>query len=202
REGYILHCTLGDWTSLVEWVAADGKAEDLLGEGWEDFNHRRVHAEHLFDVLDGWVKDHTVADIMDGAQLRRIPYATVRPPGALPSPSRSRRSPARALDGIVVLDFTWVVAGPLATRMLADHGAHVIKIERADALDFGTRRGGFTGNLNRGKESVVLAMNHPEGLALARQLVARADVVIDNFSARVMRNWGLDYAGLAAIRPD
>ena len=137
-----------------------------------------------------------------GASGARATTAASAASGALPSPSRSRRSPARALDGIVVLDFTWVVAGPLATRMLADHGAHVIKIERADALDFGTRRGGFTGNLNRGKESVVLAMNHPEGLALARQLVARADVVIDNFSARVMRNWGLDYAGLAAIRPD
>jgi len=331
RDGHVLHCTLGDWTSLVEWVAADGKAEDLVGEEWEDFNHRRVHAEHLFDVLDGWVKDHTVAEIMDGAQLRRIPYAIVRPPEAqlddpqlaargffVPvdhpelgvtirypgapcvfeaTPWRIRRRPpllgehtaevlaasgldaraitaatgepfassgcagasagaevvpapdlrdedqcaervqgppprphsrpghddtkvrrgaeqssaprtedadgrVRALDGIVVLDFTWVVAGPLATRLLADHGARVIKVERRDALDFGTRRGGFTGNLNRGKESIVLAMNHPDGLALARRLVACADVVIDNFSARVMRNWGLDYAGLAAIRPD
>jgi len=77
-----------------------------------------------------------------------------------------------------------------------------VKIERRDAADFGDRRGGMTGNLNRGKESVVLMMSHPEGLALAKRLVARADVVIDNFSARVMRNWGLDYAGLKAIRRD
>ncbi len=83
RDGYILHCTLGDWTSLVEWVKADGKAQDLDRPEWEDVWYRRDHAEHLFDVLDGWAKDHTVAELMEGAQLRRIPYAMVRPPQAL-----------------------------------------------------------------------------------------------------------------------
>ncbi len=296
RDGYLMHCTLGDWTSLVEWVNADGMAADLVGPEWEDFTHRRVHAEHLFDVLDAWVRDQNVADVVEGAQLRRIPYAKVLPPeaqhenpqlaargfwvpvvhpelevtilypgapylfGRTPWAIRRRppllgehtgevlgalglgaaeiaaasgagqvamRSPrprvtvratsndadplaarlaartgTRALDGVTVLDFTWVVAGPVATRILADQGARVVKIERRDSLDFGTRRGGFTGNLNRGKQSIVLAMGRPEGQALARRLVAAADVVIDNFSARVMRNWGLDYAGLTAIRPD
>lgn len=306
RDGYLMHCTLGDWTSLIEWVKADGRAADLGGPEWEDFNHRRVHAEHLFDVLDAWVRDQAVADVVEGAQLRRIPYAMVLPPEALhenaqlaargfwvpvahpelgvtilypgapyvfgKTPWTIRRRPpllgehtaevlgalglgaaeiaaacgdtrrarvsgvgtanasadacepqarvagqacagteaappapppggARALDGITILDFTWVVAGPVATRILADQGARVIKVERRDALDFGTRRGGFTGNLNRGKQSIVIAMGRLEGQALARRLVAAADVVIDNFSARVMRNWGLDYAGLAAIRP-
>ena len=99
----------------------------------------------------------------------------------------------RPLDGVRVVDFTWVVAGPVATRILADHGADVIKIERRDALDFGTRRGGLTGKLNRGKHSVVLNMARPEGVAVARDLIAAADVVIDNFSARVMPELGLDY---------
>src|SRR5713226_8914979 len=97
------------------------------------------------------------------------------------------------LAGIRVLDFTWVVAGPVATRILADHGAEVIKIERRDALDFGDRRGGLTGNLNRGKRSMVINMTTRRGVVLARQLVRHADVVIDTFSARVMRNWELDY---------
>jgi len=83
RDGYVMHCTLGDWTSLVEWVKADGKAQDLGEPQWEDLQYRREHAEHLFDVLDEWAKDYNVAELMEGAQLRRIPYAMVRPPEAL-----------------------------------------------------------------------------------------------------------------------
>lgn len=108
----------------------------------------------------------------------------------------------RALEGVRILDFTWVVAGPVATRILADQGAEVIKIERRDSLDLGSRRGGFTGNLFRGKESTVINMSDPRGREITRQLVAISDVVIDNFSARVMRNWGMDYESLTQIKPD
>lgn len=108
----------------------------------------------------------------------------------------------RALEGVRILDFTWVVAGPVATRILADQGAEIIKIERCDTLDLGTRRGGFSGNLHRGKQSTVVNMADPRGVTLAKRLAAVSDVVIDNFSARVMRNWGLDYAGLKQLRPD
>ena len=108
----------------------------------------------------------------------------------------------RALESVRILDFTWVVAGPVATRILADQGAEVIKIERRDSLDLGSRRGGFTGNLFRGKESTVINMSDPRGREIARKLVAISDVVIDNFSARVMRNWGMDYESLTQIKPD
>src|SRR5262249_1633359 len=91
---------------------------------------------------------------------------------------------ALPLAAVTVLDFTWVVAGPVATRILADHGARVVKVEHPRAPDFGTRRGGLTGNLNRGKQSVVLNMEHASARRLARDLAARADVVVDNFSAR------------------
>jgi hypothetical protein len=70
--------------------------------------------------------------------------------------------PADPLLGVRVLDFTWVVAGPVATRILADLGADVVKIERKDAVDFGDRRGGLSGTLMRGKKSVVLDMRKPE----------------------------------------
>ena len=90
----------------------------------------------------------------------------------------------------------------MATRILADHGAEVIKIERRDALDFGSRRSGLTGNLNRGKRSIVIDMNTPRGLELARQLITHSDIVVDNFSARVMCNWGLDYDNLRRLKPD
>ncbi len=106
------------------------------------------------------------------------------------------------LDGIRVLDFTWVVAGPVTTRILADLGADVIKVERKNSLDFGDRRAGLSGTLMRGKRSVVLDLNDPRGLDLARRLGAASDVVVDNFSARVMTNLGLDYESLRALRPD
>ncbi len=106
------------------------------------------------------------------------------------------------LAGIRVADFTWVVAGPVCTRILADLGAEVIKIERRDSLDFGDRRGGLTGSLMRGKQSIVLDLRRDGAVALARRLALASDVVVDNFSARVMPNLGLDHAALAAERPD
>ena len=114
----------------------------------------------------------------------------------------SQRTGRRALEGVRILDFTWVVAGPVAVRILADQGAEIIKIERRDTLDLGTRRGGFSGNLHRGKESTVINMADPRGIEIAQKLAAISDVVIDNFSARVMRNWGLDYESLKKIKPD
>jgi len=108
----------------------------------------------------------------------------------------------RPLDGIRVLDFTWVVAGPVTTRILADLGADVIKVERRGSLDFGDRRGGLSGTLMRGKRSILLDLNDARGLDLARRLAAVSDVVIDNFSARVMTNLGLDYDTLVRLRPD
>jgi benzylsuccinate CoA-transferase BbsE subunit len=83
RDGWVMHCTLGDWTSLVEWVKADGMAADLDDPVWHDLTHRKDHGEHLFDVLDSWALRYTVAELVEGAQLRRIPYAAVRPPEAL-----------------------------------------------------------------------------------------------------------------------
>jgi len=83
KDGYIMHCSLGDWTSLIEWVKSDGKAQDLGEPHWEDQFYRKDNAEHMFDVLDEWAKDYSVAELMEGAQLRRIPYAMVRPLEAL-----------------------------------------------------------------------------------------------------------------------
>lgn len=110
-----------------------------------------------------------------------------------------------ALDGVRILDFTWVVAGPVATRILADHGAEVIKIERGDDAAMavlGPRRTGLQGELHRNKRAAAINMAHPRGVELARRLAAKSDLVMDNFSARVMRGWGMDYASLVKIKPD
>ena len=106
------------------------------------------------------------------------------------------------LAGVRVLDFTWVVAGPVATRILADHGAEVIKVERKVPPPLGDRKRGLQCDLHRDKISVAINMAHPKGLELARGLALKSDLVMDNFSARVMRAWGMDYASLVKIKPD
>jgi crotonobetainyl-CoA:carnitine CoA-transferase CaiB-like acyl-CoA transferase len=106
------------------------------------------------------------------------------------------------LSGIRILDFTWIVAGPVATRILADQGAEVIKVERKEPGTLGPRRIGLQGGLNRNKLSVAIDMDKAQGAELARRLVRISDIVIDNFSARVMRQWGMDYQSLVAIKPD
>jgi benzylsuccinate CoA-transferase BbsF subunit len=109
---------------------------------------------------------------------------------------------AMPLEGIRILDFTWVVAGPVATRILADHGAEVVKVERKVPPPLGNRKTGLQCDLHRDKLSVAINMATPRGVELARQLAAKSDVVIDNFSARVMRAWGMDYESLRAVKPD
>lgn len=83
RDGHIMHCALGDWTSLIEWVNADGKAADLVAPEYHEVLHRFLKAEHLFDVLDEWVADYPRDELIEHAQLLRQPYASVRPPEAL-----------------------------------------------------------------------------------------------------------------------
>jgi crotonobetainyl-CoA:carnitine CoA-transferase CaiB-like acyl-CoA transferase len=106
------------------------------------------------------------------------------------------------LQGVRILDFTWVVAGPVATRILADHGAEVVKVERKNPPPLGNRKLGLQCDLHRDKLSVALNMQHPRGVELARKIAAKSDIVMDNFSARVMRSWGMDYESLKAVKPD
>src|SRR5206468_3803056 len=103
---------------------------------------------------------------------------------AAAAPRRAQRAGRRGtplmrpLDGIRVLDFTWVVAGPVTTRILADIGADVIKVERRGSLDFGDRRGGLSGTLMRGKRSILLDLNDARGLDLARRLAGGLRVLV------------------------
>jgi crotonobetainyl-CoA:carnitine CoA-transferase CaiB-like acyl-CoA transferase len=129
-------------------------------------------------------------------------------------PTRKRmisvpNSISRILDGIRVADFTWIHAGPSATRILADQGAQVIRIESSNALDIAgganpqTPRGvGYRHNWNAGKFGIALNMKIPSGVNVARNLVAVSDVVVENFSGRVMQKWGMTYEDLRRIKPD
>ncbi len=83
RDGYVMHSAMGDWTSLIEWVKADGKARDLDHPEWNDYAYRREHAEHIFDVLDDWIKDYPRDELVARAQALRLSYASVRGPEEL-----------------------------------------------------------------------------------------------------------------------
>ena len=102
----------------------------------------------------------------------------------------------RILEGVNVLDFTRVIAGPYCTRMLADMGANVFKIDAIPESPT-TRTSGSAGN-NMGKRSITLDLKHPEGIKIAHELVALADVVVENFSPGVMDRLGLGYDNLKA----
>ncbi len=107
------------------------------------------------------------------------------------------------LSGLRVLDFTRVLAGPYATRILADFGAEVIKIQsKKTARGAESNTSGYFTTWNRNKRSITLDMSYPEAREIALRLTAISDVVIENFSPRVMSNWGLNYERLKEVRPD
>ena len=107
------------------------------------------------------------------------------------------------LEGIRVLDFSRVLAGPCATRILGDFGAEIIKVQSAvTARGAEDQASPYFATWNRNKLSIQLDMDLPESKELALSLVAASDVVIENFSPRVMANWGLEYEALCRVKPD
>jgi crotonobetainyl-CoA:carnitine CoA-transferase CaiB-like acyl-CoA transferase len=119
-----------------------------------------------------------------------------------------------ALEGIHILDFAWVGVGPITTKYFADNGADVIRIESAarpdvlrisppwkDALP-GIDRSQFFASFNTSKRSIALDLSKPKAREIARRLVPWADIVVESFTPKAMRNWGLDYENLRALRPD
>ena len=108
------------------------------------------------------------------------------------------------LTGLRVVEFTHMVMGPTCGMVLADMGAEVIKVEPIEGdrtrhlLGAGT---GFFPMFNRNKKSIAIDLHQSAGAALARQLAATADVVIENFKPGTMNKYGLDYAALAQVNP-
>ena len=111
------------------------------------------------------------------------------------------------LAGLKVLDFSIFMAGPMCSRMLADAGATVVKVEAPTGDLIRQRppmRGGtstYFASLNCGKQSIVLDLKRPDDLATARALAGEADVVLENFKPGVMQRLGLDFATLSADHP-
>lgn len=109
--------------------------------------------------------------------------------------------------GLRVLDFSTTIAGPHCTRMLADTGAEVIKIETAEGETMRTRPpvrnlcSTAFGQLNIGKKSVVLDLKSPDGVEAVRRLIAGSDVLVENFRPGVMKRLKLDYDSVRALNP-
>ena len=122
----------------------------------------------------------------------------------------------KPLDGIRVVDFTWVRAGPWAARWLGTLGADVIKIEWPENLDIlrqnrftvppgvepGPNSTGQFADTNANKRGISINTRTEKGLDLVKQLIGVSDVVIENFSSRIMRRWGLSYEEMRKLRPD
>ena len=113
----------------------------------------------------------------------------------------------KSFHGLRVLDFSTTIAGPHCTRMLADMGAEVIKVESAEGETMRTRpplRNNFStvfGQLNVGKKSLVLDLKSPDAVEIIRRLVAGADILVENFRPGVMRRLKLDYGSLQPLNP-
>src|SRR3981081_4218112 len=127
----------------------------------------------------------------------------------LPDRTPRAKGAPHARYSLLVVAFTRVVAGPACTQTLADFGAEVIKIENPDGGDdsrhyehaeIGGESAAFL-SLNRNKRGIVLDFTNPAALEIARELIAKADVVVENFSGGIMKKYGLDYASVAPTNP-
>ncbi len=121
---------------------------------------------------------------------------------------------ANVFEGIRVADFAWVGVGPLVSKYLADHGAEVIRVESSvrpeplrrappfvdDVPDLDNS--GYYADFNSSKFCCSLNMQHPDGVAMAKRLIAECDVITESFTPKAMRAWGLTYDDLREINPE
>jgi crotonobetainyl-CoA:carnitine CoA-transferase CaiB-like acyl-CoA transferase len=192
-----LHSLMSDWSVRLPKVAIAEMAQDAhvpsfpLREPAEQLASRQLAHREFFEQ---WPASG----------------ATVKVPGPpfrlhfSNSGARRRNSGVPAnlpLSGIRVLDFSWVIAGPTATRHLAAMGAEVIKVEAPGSGDPG-RTSELHTVLGQAKKAIVLDLKEPEALEVARRLAATSDVLIENFATGVMERLGLGNDELRALNPN
>src|SRR6516225_4673698 len=190
-----LHAVMSAWTRRYgkQWIADQAQAAHVpsfpLREPAEQLNSLQLLHRNFWRPLD-------------------IGGQTVRAPGPpfglrVTSTARKHRDPRgpMPLSGIRVLDFSWVIAGPTATRYLAAMGAEVIKIEAPGRGDPG-RASELHTVLGQAKRSVVLDLKNEEDVTVARRLAAESDVLVENFATGVMERLGLGADALRALNPN
>lgn len=261
RDGWVSVSILGNWPALAHALYHSGSPAWIVSEALADPEERYRRADEIFETIGRWCRTWRASTLTQWAQLRRIPFATVRSPLALatdpqlrrrrfflehPSlthdgrlrhprvpivlggscfvepkiapptcfgnttpihsgwaPARTQNSPLRPapLHKVRVLDFTHAIAGPLATWLLARYGAEVVKIDPPGTARRAQIRNRLFVNLRAGKKALELDAQTPDGQALLLDWARETDVVVDNFSVRVMPNWGLSYSRLRAANP-
>lgn len=170
---------------------------------WRISRRAPLLGEHNSEVR-AEMESSTTRETVSSQTADRPPLTDYRRPGPTPLP----------LSGVLVADFSKVYSGPLVTKYLADFGATVVKIESRTSLDMTRVTPPFAGGkghpdgagsfivANSSKYSLGLNMGHPRGVEVARRLIARSDVVAENFAPGVMEKWGLDYEAIQKIKPD
>jgi crotonobetainyl-CoA:carnitine CoA-transferase CaiB-like acyl-CoA transferase len=138
----------------------------------------------------------------DGEVEESIGQAKLGRGGFLNPPENAGAPDGTPLNGIRVLDFTWMLAGPYATRLMADFGAEVIKVQsKLTAAGAEDNQTGYFAAWNRNKLGITLDLGRSEAREVVIDLVKQCDVVMENFTPRVMHNWGLDYDRLKEANP-
>jgi crotonobetainyl-CoA:carnitine CoA-transferase CaiB-like acyl-CoA transferase len=180
-----------------EWERPDGRGSVKAPGAWVKFSRTPLRTARRAPRLG----EHTEEVL---AALDSLPPAT---------PSISTGGNDLPLRGIKILDFTWAVAGPSTTRILADYGATVVRIESGKRVDVArtlrpmvagaeTENAALFHNCNIGKRMITLDITRPESRGVLVDLVRWADVVCESFAPGKMKKLGLDYASLCEIKPD
>ena len=192
------------------------RSEQLAGRDfWATVEHPEVDETHTYPGAF--------------AKLSQTPITTRRRPPLLgehnaevaqealrerPRPNAAPATRALPLEGVKVLEFTWVIAGPWGTRYLADYGATVIKVESTRRVDTlrtispfmdhvpGPERSAAYATVNAGKLGITLDLIDPKGQAVALKLAAWADVVTESFAPGAMSKFGFDYESLCKVNPN
>jgi crotonobetainyl-CoA:carnitine CoA-transferase CaiB-like acyl-CoA transferase len=163
-----------------------------------------------YQMRDAWWALRSPAPRLNEAEVdERTLFAPHGNPGSAP------RDGARPLEGMRVLDLSWVWAGPHTTLLLAYLGAEVLKIESTGRPDLarrldvfpkgmegGVNRSGYFNTVGQAKRSVAINLGHPEGLALVKRIAAQSDIVMSNFATGVMDRLGLSAPELQRQRPE
>lgn len=159
-------------------------------------------------LLTGKVKVSNLAAMMEFAKFFRKYVANTVQTSAIPPSSPDRKPQSGPLLGIKVIDFTRLLPGPVATMMMADMGAEVIKVEDPDAPDyirdfapFKNEQAAYYTALNRSKKSLAINYRSDEGRKALLQVIAAADVLVEQFRPGVMAQMGLGFEQLQTINP-